>query len=110
MCVPFLIVAILVGSNFGLDKFFLATLIESLLVLAWLGLLSGMGFSLFGTTWFTIGFNLHVERTPPLIALATMFLSLIAFILVISSQRPNHPDRNTSHIPVPIFRQSGDAV
>lgn len=79
-------------------------------MLAWLGLLSGMGFSIFGTTWFTIGFDRHVGHTPPLIALATMFLSLIALMLAISSQRPNPPDKNTSHIPVPIFRQFGDAV
>jgi len=102
-CIPFLAIAAVVGFNFGLDKFFLTTLIESLLVLAWFGLLN------FQIEILGIGKSTNIGAKPVVIAFAVMWCSFIAFAILYASQSSDRANSEPNS-QTPIFRQFGDAV
>mgnify|MGYP006899616122 CR=1 FL=1 len=103
VCVPFLVIATLVGFQFGLDKFFLATLVESALVLAWFGLLN------FHIEILGIGTSTNVGAKPVLIAFAVMWVSSMAFAILLASRSSERASTEPSG-QTPIFPQFHDAV
>lgn len=103
LVIPFLLIATWIGFRFGLDKFFLATLVESGLVLAWFGLLN------FQIENLGIGKSTNIGAKPLVITFAVMWCSFMAFAILSAYSHSDHaiPEPTSK---TPILQQFTDAV